>query len=134
MGSLILRSGGGNDTTRKSRSGYAYGRHRFPEERAKLEANHDPDLAINAMHEILRWQTPLAHMRRTATEDNGLFGHQIKKRDKLALWTASANSDESVIHDGHRIIVDRAISRRHLASFGSAQGRDSGCQYGWGTG
>src|SRR3546814_8908126 len=75
-------------------SAYAYGLHSFPEERAKLEANHDPDLAINAMHEILRWQTPLAHMRRTATEDTELFGHQIKKRDKLALWYASANRDE----------------------------------------
>src|SRR3546814_12667869 len=88
-------------------SAYAYGLHSFPEERAKLEANHDPDLAINAMHEILRWQTPLAHMRRTATEDTELFGHQIKKRDKLALWYASANRDESVFPAGDRIIVDR---------------------------
>src|SRR3546814_7022434 len=68
----------------------------------KLEANHDPDLAVNAMHEILRWQTPLAHMRRTAMEDTELFGHQIRKRDKLALWYASANRDESVFPDGDR--------------------------------
>src|SRR3546814_16555982 len=86
MGNLILLIVGGNDTTRNSMSAYAYGLHSFPEERAKLEANHDPDLAINAMHEILRWQTPLAHMRRTATEDTELFGHQIKNADKLALW------------------------------------------------
>src|SRR3546814_1770708 len=80
----------------------------------KLEANHDPDLAVNAMHEILRWQTPLAHMRRTAMEDTELFGHQIRKRDKLALWYASANRDESVFPDGDRIIVDRENARRHL--------------------
>jgi cytochrome P450 len=115
MGNLILLIVGGNDTTRNSMSAYAYGLHCFPEERAKLEANHDPDLAVNAMHEILRWQTPLAHMRRTALEDTELFGHQIRKRDKLALWYASANRDESVFPDGDRIIVDRENARRHLA-------------------
>ena len=67
------------------------------------------------MHEIIRWQTPLAHMRRTATEDTELFGHQIKKRDKLALWYASANRDEEIFPDGDRIIVDRENARRHLA-------------------
>lgn len=115
MGNLILLIVGGNDTTRNSMSAYAYGLHQFPGERAKLEANHDPDLAVNAMHEILRWQTPLAHMRRTATEDTELFGHQIRKRDKIALWYASANRDESVFPDGDRIIVDRENARRHLA-------------------
>ena len=115
MGNLILLIVGGNDTTRNSMSAYAYGLHCFPEERAKLEANHDPELAVNAMHEIIRWQTPLAHMRRTATEDTELFGHQIKKRDKIALWYASANRDESIFPDGDRIIVDRENARRHLA-------------------
>ena len=115
MGNLILLIVGGNDTTRNSMSAYAWGLHCFPEERAKLEANHDHELAVNAMHEILRWQTPLAHMRRTAAEDTELFGHQIKKRDKIALWYASANRDESVFPDGDRIIVDRENARRHLA-------------------
>jgi len=115
MGNLILLIVGGNDTTRNSMSSYAYGLHYFPDERAKLETNHDPELAVNAMHEIIRWQTPLAHMRRTAMEDTELFGHQIKKRDKIALWYASANRDESVFPDGDRIIVDRENARRHLA-------------------
>ena len=115
MGNLILLIVGGNDTTRNSMSAYAYGLNCFPEERAKLEADHSPDLAVNAMHEILRWQTPLAHMRRTASEDTELFGHQIRKRDKIALWYASANRDESVFPDGDRIIVDRENARRHLA-------------------
>jgi cytochrome P450 len=115
MGNLILLIVGGNDTTRNSMSAYAYGLHCFPEERAKLEANHDPELAVNAMHEIIRWQTPLAHMRRTAMEDTELFGHPIKARDKIALWYASANRDESVFPDGDRIIVDRENARRHLA-------------------
>jgi cytochrome P450 len=115
MGNLILLIVGGNDTTRNSMSAYAYGLHQFPEQRAILEQNHSPELAVNAMHEILRWQTPLAHMRRTALEDTELFGHQIKKRDKLALWYASGNRDESVFPDGDSIIVERENARRHLA-------------------
>ena len=117
MGNLILLIVGGNDTTRNSMSAFAYGLDKFPAERAKLEQNHDHELAVNAMHELIRWQTPLAHMRRTATEDTELFGHQIKKRDKIALWYISANRDESVFPDGDKIIVDRENARRHL-SFG----------------
>ena len=115
MGNLILLIVGGNDTTRNSMSAYAYGLHKFPEQRAILEANHAPELAVNAMHEILRWQTPLAHMRRTATEDTELFGHQIKKRDKLALWYVSGNRDETIFPNGDDIIVERENARRHLA-------------------
>ncbi|MDX2209320.1 MAG: cytochrome P450 [Sphingopyxis sp.] len=115
MGNLILLIVGGNDTTRNSMSAYAYGLSQFPEERAKLEASHDPELAVNAMHEIIRWQTPLAHMRRTATEDAEVEGQLIRKGDNVVLWYASANRDESVFPDGDRIIVDRANARRHLA-------------------
>ena len=117
MGNLILLIVGGNDTTRNSMTAFAYAMDKFPEERAKLEQNHSHELAVNAMHELIRWQTPLAHMRRTATEDTELFGHQIKKRDKLALWYISANRDESVFPNGDKIIVDRENARRHL-SFG----------------
>jgi cytochrome P450 len=115
MGNLILLIVGGNDTTRNSMSAYAYGLHQFPDQRAILEQNHDHALAVNAMHEILRWQTPLSHMRRTATEDTELFGHEIKKRDKLALWYVSANRDESIFPDGDKILVERENARRHLA-------------------
>lgn len=115
MGNLTLLIVGGNDTTRNSMSAFVYGLDQFPDERRKLEENHAPDLAVNAMHEIIRWQTPLAHMRRTAMEDVELFGHQIRKRDKLALWYASANRDESIFPQGDKIIVDRANARRHLA-------------------
>ena len=117
MGNLILLIVGGNDTTRNSMSAFAYGLDKFPDQRAILEQNHSPELAVNTMHELLRWQTPLAHMRRTATEDTELFGHQIKKRDKIALWYASANRDEEIFPDGDSIIVERENARRHL-SFG----------------
>jgi cytochrome P450 len=96
-------------------SAYAYGLNQFPDQRAILEANHAPELAVNAMHEIIRWQTPLSHMRRTAMEDTELEGQLVRKGDKLALWYVSANRDESVFPQGDQIIVERENARRHLA-------------------
>jgi cytochrome P450 len=65
---------------------------------------------------VIRWQTPLAHMRRTATQDTVLEGQQIKAGDKLALWYISANRDASIFGDNaDDIMVDRPNARRHLA-------------------
>ncbi|MCE7989827.1 MAG: cytochrome P450, partial [Caldilinea sp. CFX5] len=95
LGNLILLIVGGNDTTRNSITGSVYALNKFPEQYAKLKAN--PALIPSLVSETIRWQTPLAYMRRTALEDVELRGKTIKKGDKVVMWYVSGNRDEEVI-------------------------------------
>ncbi len=115
LGNLLLLIIGGNDTTRNSISGGVLALNQFPEEYQKVRDN--PTLIPNMVSEIIRWQTPLSHMRRTAKEDTELAGRQIKKGDKVVMWYVSGNRDEEVIERPNDLVVDRANARHHL-SFG----------------
>ena len=115
LGTLILLIVGGNDTTRNSISGGVLALNENPAEYQKLRD--DPSLIPNMVSEIIRWQTPLAHMRRTATRDAQLAGKAIAKGDKVVLWYVSANRDESVFDAANRFRIDRPNARQHL-SFG----------------
>ena len=113
LGNVLLLIVGGNDTTRNSISGGVIALNQFPEEYDKLRAN--PGVIPNMVAEMVRWQTPVIHMRRTATEDVVLGGEKIRKGDKVVMWYLSGNRDESVFPNADRLIVDRPNARKHVA-------------------
>ncbi len=115
LGNILVLIIGGNDTTRNSMSGAIAAFDQYPQELQKLRAN--PSLMENAISEIIRWQTPIAHMRRTALADAELGGKQIKKGDKVVMWYASGNRDEKVFADAETFDIERDNARRNL-SFG----------------
>ncbi len=113
LGTILLLIVGGNDTTRNSISGGVVALNQFPDEYQKLREN--PAVIPNMVSEMVRWQTPIIYMRRTALEDIELGGKQIKKDDKVVMWYISGNRDENVFPDADKLIVDRENARNHLA-------------------
>ncbi|KAB7740414.1 cytochrome P450 [Parvibaculum sedimenti] len=115
LGNVILLIVGGNDTTRNSLTGGLLALSENPDQYRKLREN--PALVETMIPEIIRWQTPLTHMRRTALQDTELAGRKIKKGDRVVMWYVSGNRDEEAIDEPNRFIIDRPRPRQHL-SFG----------------
>jgi cytochrome P450 len=115
LGNIMLLIVGGNDTTRNSISGGVLALNQAPGEFAKLDAN--PGLIPNMVSEIIRWQTPVLHMRRTLKTDYEYAGRQMKAGEKVVMWYISGNRDDSVHEDPDRLVIDRPTARQHV-SFG----------------
>lgn len=113
LGNLLLLIVGGNDTTRNSISGGVMAMNKFPDQYTKVSQN--PDLIPKMVSEIIRWQTPLTHMRRIALEDVEIGGKKISKGDKIVMWYISGNRDESVFPNAGDFIIDRGNVRQHIA-------------------
>ena len=77
----------------------------------------DLNLIQKMVPEIIRWQTPLAHMARTAVTDTEIGGTKIKAGDRVVMWYVSGNRDGDAVENADQFIINRKNPRHHL-SFG----------------
>ena len=115
LGTLMLLIIGGNDTTRNTMSGSINALHQYPEQMDLLREK--PELIDNMVSEVVRWQTPLSHMRRTVVEDTMIGNQPVKKGDKVVMWYYSGNRDESIFENADAFDITRSNARNSV-SFG----------------
>ncbi|GAB4361560.1 MAG: cytochrome P450 [Oricola sp.] len=104
----------GNDTTRYSIAAGIQALCHQPELLGQMQS--DAAIWETAPDEIIRWATPALYFRRTATRDHEMHGKTIREGDKVLLWFASGNRDETVFEDPFRVNLYRTPNRH--VSFG----------------
>lgn len=117
VANLILVLVGGNETTRNSLSHTVAALSANPDQWDAIRA--DRDVLKTAAPEMVRFASPVMHMRRTAMEDTTVGGRPVRKGDKVVLWYISANRDEEVFPDADKFLVDRK-GAQHVG-FGAGQ-------------
>ena len=102
----------GNETTRTAISHGAMALAANPDQWQRVLD--DPGLVEPAAEEVIRWATPVLHMRRTAATDCEVAGTRIAAGDKVVMWYSSANRDDAAFADPFRFDVGRA-DNEHFA-------------------
>jgi linalool 8-monooxygenase len=105
VANLILTLVGGNETTRNSLSHTLAAFAAKPDQWDLIRA--EPERLGQAVREMVRYASPVMHMRRTATADTELAGQRIAKGDKVVLWYISGNRDEAVFEHPDRFDITR---------------------------
>jgi cytochrome P450 len=106
---FILLAVAGNETTRNAISWGMKMLTDHPDQQRAWKG--DPDLTTTAIEEIVRWASPVIHMRRTALEDTHIGDTMIAEGDKVVMWYWSANRDTSVFPNGHAFDIRRANAK-----------------------
>lgn len=115
-GYYVALATAGHDTTSSTSAGGMLGMIKFPEQFELLKNN--PGLAGAFVEEAVRWNCPVKHFMRSATEDTELRGVKIRKGERLFLSYPSANRDEDIFVRPDDFVIDRKPNRQVAFGFG----------------